>query len=86
MMLVAAIIFVLFLICCGVNLLLLNLFCFVLNVIISPWSEKVLAEIKDSDGAENIEWRQILVIDKDGRTAAHTGAQNEAWGGPPRRL
>lgn len=44
-------------------------------------AEKVLAEIKDSDGADNIEWRQILVIDKDGRTAAHTGSQNEAWGG-----
>jgi uncharacterized Ntn-hydrolase superfamily protein len=44
-------------------------------------AEKVLSEIIESDGAENIEWRQILVIDKDGRTAAHTGKHNEEWGG-----
>lgn len=44
-------------------------------------AEKVLKELKDSDGAENIEWRQILVVDKDGRAAAHTGTQNEPWAG-----
>jgi uncharacterized Ntn-hydrolase superfamily protein len=42
---------------------------------------KVVKELEESDGAENIEWRQILVIDKDGRTAARTGTQNEEWRG-----
>lgn len=44
-------------------------------------AEKVLKELMDSDGAGNIEWRQILVVDKDGRTACHTGKHNEVWGG-----
>lgn len=44
-------------------------------------AEKVLKELKDSDGPDNIEWRQILVVDKDGRTAAHTGTENEEWRG-----
>ena len=42
---------------------------------------KVLKELMESDGPDNIEWRQIAVVDKDGRTAAHTGAQNEDWKG-----
>jgi uncharacterized Ntn-hydrolase superfamily protein len=42
---------------------------------------KVLQELAESDGAENIEWRQIMVIDKDGNTAARTGTQNEEWRG-----
>lgn len=44
-------------------------------------AEKVLREIADSDGADNMRWRQIAVVDKDGRTAAHTGADNEDWKG-----
>jgi uncharacterized Ntn-hydrolase superfamily protein len=44
-------------------------------------AEKVLREIADSDGADNMQWRQIAVVDKDGRTAAHTGASNEDWKG-----
>ena len=44
-------------------------------------AEKVLKEIADSDGADNMQWRQIAVVDKDGRTAAHTGAGNEDWKG-----
>jgi uncharacterized Ntn-hydrolase superfamily protein len=44
-------------------------------------AEKVMAEIADSDGAENMTWRQIAVVDKDGRTAAHTGSNNEPWAG-----
>ena len=35
---------------------------------------KVLSELCESDGAENIEWRQIMVIDKDGNTAVRTTA------------
>ena len=42
---------------------------------------KVLKELIDSDGPENIEWRQIAVVDKDGRAAAHTGTHNEDWKG-----
>ena len=42
---------------------------------------KVLREIADSDGADNMRWRQIAVVDKDGRVAAHTGADNEDWKG-----
>jgi uncharacterized Ntn-hydrolase superfamily protein len=42
---------------------------------------KVLREILDSDGPERVEWRQIAVVDKDGRTAAFTGRENEAWQG-----
>ena len=42
---------------------------------------KVLQDLAECDGAENIEWRQIMVIDKDGNTAARTGAQNEEWRG-----
>lgn len=44
-------------------------------------AEKVLKELLDSDGADNIPWRQISVVDKDGRTAAHTGSTNEEWAG-----
>ena len=44
-------------------------------------AEKTLREIADSDGADNMRWRQIAVVDKDGRTAAHTGADNEDWKG-----
>lgn len=44
-------------------------------------AQKVLQELIDSDGPENIEWRQIAVVDKDGRAAAHTGARNEEWKG-----
>src|SRR3954465_14313880 len=44
-------------------------------------ASKVLHDIEASDGAENIEWRQIAVIDKDGNTAARTGSQNEDWKG-----
>jgi uncharacterized Ntn-hydrolase superfamily protein len=42
---------------------------------------KVLQELVESDGADNIEWRQVMVIDKDGNTAARTGADNEEWRG-----
>jgi uncharacterized Ntn-hydrolase superfamily protein len=45
----------------------------------SAW--KVLDELAGSDGPENIEWRQIMVVDKDGNTAARTGANNEEWRG-----
>ena len=44
-------------------------------------ASKVLREIIDSDGPDNIEWRQIAVIDKDGKTAAYTGNVNEEWAG-----
>ena len=44
-------------------------------------AEKVLAEIAASDGSANMPWRQIAVIDKDGRVAAHTGSSNEDWKG-----
>jgi uncharacterized Ntn-hydrolase superfamily protein len=44
-------------------------------------AEKVLSEIASSDGAENMTWRQMAVVDKDGRTAVHTGSNNEAWAG-----
>ena len=42
---------------------------------------KVLDELAASDGPANIEWRQIAVVDKDGNSAARTGAQNEDWKG-----
>ena len=42
---------------------------------------KVLKELMESDGPERIEWRQIAVLDKDGRTAGHTGKHNEEWAG-----
>src|SRR3954471_3223379 len=42
---------------------------------------KVLQELVESDGVDHIEWRQIMVIDKDGNTAARTGADNEEWRG-----
>ncbi|MCC6532580.1 MAG: DUF1028 domain-containing protein [Burkholderiales bacterium] len=42
---------------------------------------KVLAELEQSDGPSNIDWRQIAVIDKDGNTAARTGSSNEDWKG-----
>ena len=42
---------------------------------------KVLKELMESDGAERIEWRQIAVVDRDGRSAAHTGRNNEDWRG-----
>jgi len=42
---------------------------------------KVLKEIEDTDGPDNIEWRQIAVIDKRGNTAARTGRDNEDWKG-----
>jgi uncharacterized Ntn-hydrolase superfamily protein len=44
-------------------------------------ARKVLDELKDSDGPERIEWRQIGVVDRDGRSAAHTGSNNEDWAG-----
>jgi uncharacterized Ntn-hydrolase superfamily protein len=44
-------------------------------------ADKVLREIADSDGADNMAWRQMAVVDKDGRTAVHTGATNEEWKG-----
>ena len=44
-------------------------------------AHKVVAELEASDGPENIEWRQIAVIDKDGGTAARTGSSNEDWKG-----
>lgn len=44
-------------------------------------ARKVLEELVESDGPENIEWRQIMVIDKDGNTAARTGSCNEEWRG-----
>src|SRR5262245_57714871 len=40
-------------------------------------AQKVLDEIVASDGKDHIEWRQIAVVDKDGNTAARTGAENE---------
>ncbi len=42
---------------------------------------KVLRELEESDGPDHIEWRQIMVIDKDGNTAARTGKHNEDWRG-----
>ena len=44
-------------------------------------AEKVLSEIASSDGAENMRWRQMAVVDKDGRIAVHTGKDNEDWKG-----
>lgn len=44
-------------------------------------AEKVLSEIATSDGADNMSWRQMAVVDKDGRTVAHTGSNNEPWAG-----
>ena len=44
-------------------------------------ARKVLADLMESDGPERIEWRQIAVVDRDGRTAAHTGTNNEDWRG-----
>lgn len=44
-------------------------------------AEKVLAEIASSDGTENMSWRQMAVVDKDGRVAVHTGTNNESWAG-----
>jgi uncharacterized Ntn-hydrolase superfamily protein len=44
-------------------------------------AERVLHEIAESDGAENMAWRQMAVVDKDGRTAVHTGSTNEEWKG-----
>jgi uncharacterized Ntn-hydrolase superfamily protein len=44
-------------------------------------ARRVLHELSESDGAENIEWRQIMVIDKDGNTACRTGTSNEEWRG-----
>jgi uncharacterized Ntn-hydrolase superfamily protein len=44
-------------------------------------AEKVLAEIASSDGAQNMTWRQMAVVDKDARTAVHTGSNNEPWAG-----
>lgn len=44
-------------------------------------AEKVLREIADSDGAQNMRWRQLAVVDKDGRVAVHTGSDNEDWKG-----
>lgn len=44
-------------------------------------AEKVLAEIASSDGADNMSWRQMAVVDKDGRVAVHTGTNNESWAG-----
>ena len=44
-------------------------------------ARKVLQELEASDGPDNIEWRQIMVIDKDGNTAARTGNSNEEWRG-----
>ncbi|MBC7803529.1 MAG: DUF1028 domain-containing protein [Candidatus Parcubacteria bacterium] len=44
-------------------------------------AEKVLADIAASDGADNMTWRQMAVVDKDGRVAVHTGASNEPWAG-----
>jgi len=44
-------------------------------------ADKVLAELEAHDGPENIEWRQIAVIDKRGNTAARTGASSEDWKG-----
>ncbi len=40
---------------------------------------KVLAEIVSSD--EHIEYRQVAVIDADGRAVARTGKDNRAWAG-----
>lgn len=42
---------------------------------------KVLSEIAESDGPANMAWRQIAVVDRDGRTAVHTGSNNEEWKG-----
>jgi uncharacterized Ntn-hydrolase superfamily protein len=44
-------------------------------------ADKVLREIVDTDGPDNIEWRQIAVIDRRGNTAARTGTSNEEWRG-----
>jgi uncharacterized Ntn-hydrolase superfamily protein len=44
-------------------------------------ASKVLKELEESDGPDHIEWRQIMVIDKDGNTAARTGVHNEEWRG-----
>jgi len=44
-------------------------------------ARKVLQELEASDGPDHIEWRQIMVIDKDGNTAVRTGNQNEEWRG-----
>ncbi|MGH8066700.1 MAG: DUF1028 domain-containing protein [Candidatus Entotheonellia bacterium] len=40
---------------------------------------KVLAELKASD--PYIEKRQLSIVDKDGRSVCHTGAENRAWCG-----
>ena len=40
---------------------------------------KVLRELEDND--EFIEWRQIAVVDRDGRIAVRTGNENEDWRG-----
>jgi len=40
---------------------------------------KVMKEIEDND--PYIEWRQIAVVDRDGRTAARTGTDNEDYKG-----
>ena len=40
---------------------------------------KVLAELEANDSF--IEWRQIAVVDRDGRIAARTGNENEEWRG-----
>lgn len=44
-------------------------------------ADKVLRELVDTDGPDNIEWRQIAVIDRRGNTAARTGTSNEEWRG-----
>ena len=44
-------------------------------------AEKTLREIADSDGDDNMQWRQMAVVDKDGRVAVHTGRSNEEWAG-----
>ncbi len=44
-------------------------------------AQKVLAEIAASDGTQNMAWRQVAVVDKDGGVAAHTGSSNEEWKG-----
>ncbi|MBI4336676.1 MAG: DUF1028 domain-containing protein [Chloroflexi bacterium] len=40
---------------------------------------KVLQELAASD--PHIEYRQLAVVDRDGRSAAHTGAKNLGWAG-----
>lgn len=42
-------------------------------------AQKVLDELISND--TNIDWRQIAVVDTEGRVAAYTGAHNEAWKG-----